>query len=477
MYFNTTKYKKIHGGYITLLVLVFSTIFATILLGLTGFILVQNKASIGKEYKERAGQIAEAGLDYYKWFLAHNPGDITDGTGVGGPYEHSYNDPEGGAIGTFSLQVNGNQECNTTTSIDIVSTGWSSKEPSIKRSISGKYARPSVAEYAYIINSNVWAGSDRNIKGRYHSNGGIRMDGVNQSLVTSAVSSWLCTYSFGCSPSETQNGVFGSGPNNELWSFPAVPIDFVGITQDLINMKTQAQASGVYFGPVGGESNRRGYHAIFQSDGTFDMYRVTNTRYNWGYDSTAGWQRDYNLITRETFLGNYSVPPSCSLIFVEDKLWIEGTIKGKITIASADVTQPNYDTSVILNGDISYTTQNGNDGLTVIAENNVLITLYSPNVMSLRGIFIAQNGYFGRNYYSSGYPSYGGSNATRDSLSITGTIVSNGRVGTKWSCEGSFCSGYNTRVNSYDRKLATSPPPLTPFADDEYKFIEWLEVE
>jgi len=476
---KTLKHKNIkkHGGYIAVLVLVFSSIFATILLGLTGFILVQNKASIGKEYKERAVQIAEAGLDYYRWFLAHNPGDLMDGTGEPGPYEHEYEDPETGVIGTFSLEVDGNQECNTVTSIDIVSTGWSSGEPSIRRVVSGKYAQPSVAEYAYIINSNVWAGSDRDIKGRYHSNGGIRMDGTNQSLVTSAVEDWLCTSSFGCSPNQTQDGVFGGGPNTELWSFPSEPVDFVGITQDLVNMKTQAQESGLYFGPVGGESNRRGYHAIFQNDGTLDMYRVTNTSYNWGYDSSAGWQRDYNRITNETFLGNYTVPSDCSLIFVEDKLWIEGVVNGKITIASADVSQPNYDTDIILNGDISYTTQDGSDGLTAIAEDDVLITLYSPDTMSLSGIFIAQNGHFGRNYYSEEYPSYGYSNATRYSLSITGSIVSNGRVGTSWSCGGSFCSGYENRDNSYDRKLATDPPPLTPFVDDEYQFIEWLEVE
>ena len=65
----------------------------------------------------------------------------------------------------------------------------------------------------------------------------------------------------------------------------------------------------------------------------------------------------------------------------------------------------------------------------------------------------------------------------RNSLEITGTIVSNGRVGTSWSCGGVFCSGYETRINSYDRKQAVDPPPLTPFVDSEYRFIEWREEE
>ncbi len=63
---------------------------------------------------------------------------------------------------------------------------------------------------------------------------------------------------------------------------------------------------------------------------------------------------------------------------------------------------------------------------------------------------------------------------------MNGTIVSNGRVGTKWGytiwpqCVNSW-SGYNVRYNSYDRKLATDPPPLTPYVSSEYKFVEWGE--
>ncbi len=479
---NSRKPKNIlKAGYITLLVLVFSAVFVTILFGLTGFIFVQNKVSLAKETRGRALQIAEAGLDYYKWFLAHNPGDLTDGTGESGPFVHNYNDPEGGVIGKFSLNVNGNTTCGGITSIDITSTGSVDSDPNYKREVYGKYSRPSVAEYSYIINSNVWAGSDRNIMGRYHSNGGIRMDGTNQSTVTSAVSNWLCTNSFGCSPDATQPGVFGSGSGAALWKFPSGSVDFVGITQDLVNMKTKAQSSGLYFGPVGGESNRRGYHAIFKTDGTIDVYLVTNTRYSWSIhinDTNGGWYRDYHTIRSETFLGNYTVPPSCSLIFFEDKLWIEGTVKGKITVASADVTQSSYDPDVIINGNINYTTYDGSDGLTVIAENSVLVPLITPNDLSIRGVFVAQKGYFGRNLYACWDSPYD----QRNSLTMNGTIVSNARVGTKWGYSimgwcGSTWSGFNTRVNSYDRNLATDPPPLTPFVSDEYKFIEWREKE
>jgi len=468
-------------GMIVVMVLVFASVFVTIMIGLSGFIFVQSKASISKENREKALQIAEAGLDYYKWFLAHNPGDLEDGTGAPGPYVHSYFDPEGGAIGEFSLEVDGNLNCGSVTSIDITSTGTSESDSLISRKVFGKYSRPSVAEYAYIINTNVWAGGDRTISGRYHSNGGIRMDGANESLVTSAVEDWLCTYSFGCSPDSTEDGIFGGSPNSHLWEFPAEQVDFVGIVQDFVNMKTQAQDSGLYFGSVGGESNQRGYHVILQSDGTADVYTVTRTQYHWGLridDMGAGWQRDYHTIDRESFLGNYAIPSDCSLLFFEDKVWLEGQVSGKVTVAAADVSQPNYDPDVIINDNIIYTTSDGTDGLTVLAENSILVPLYAPNDLEIRGALIAQKGYFGRNLYGCWYAPYD----KRNSLTMNGTIVSNERVGTKWgytswpSCINQW-SGFNTRVNSYDRKLATDPPPLTPFVDDEYSFIEWREVE
>lgn len=469
------------NGYATLYILVFASIFLMLLFSLLGFAFTQTKVHIAKENKDKALQISEAGLDYYRWFLSHFPNDLQDGTGVAGPYEHEYSDPEGGVIGKFSLAINGNQKCNTITSIDINSTGWTSAKPEYTKETYGKYARPSVANYAYIINSNVWAGVDREIKGRYHSNGGVRMDGTNQSLVTSAVDDWLCTSSFGCNPSQTQEGVFGAGTDSNLWNFPVESVDFVGITQDLINMKNQAQADGVYFGSAGGQSNRRGYHAIFKSDGTFDMYKVTNTTRVWGYDSTVGWQREYNIIANETFLNNYSIPSECSLIFVEDRLWIEGVVKGKTTIAAAKVSQANFDADVILSGDIIYTTSDGSDGLTVVAENSILIPLNSPDDMKIRGILIAQKGHFGRNHYtdsgSKRVPVSLRPSVYRNSLTMNGSIISNGRVGTKWTCGGAYCSGYADRYNAYDRKLATDPPPLTPFVDDEYEFIEWREVK
>jgi hypothetical protein len=223
------------------------------------------------------------------------------------------------------------------------------------------------------------------------------MDGTSNSTVSSGVSSWLCTGSFGCSPTQTVNGVFGGGTPQELWSFPEPPVNFTGITIDLANLQTLAETDGLYFAPSGG--SYYGYHLVFQSNRTVDVYRVTGTTQVWGYTIENGWLQERPVISSESLLGNYAVPADCGVIFVEDDIWVEGTLSGKVTLAAADVDTANSDRSVVLPGNILYATGSGTDGLTLIGEKNVTVGLNTPDVMTLNGIFIAQNGRFGRNHY------------------------------------------------------------------------------
>lgn len=458
-----------HQGYLLVLILVFGSIFTVMALAFVGYVAVQHQTQIFNYNKERAREIAEAGLNYYKWFLAHNPDDTTNGTGSPGPYVGVYNDPEGSAIGEFSLTIASSTACGEVYAIDIYSTGNTYEEPNAGRQVYGRYARPTIAEYAYIINSNVWAGADRVITGPYHSNGGIRMDGTNNSIVSSGQETWSCTSSFGCYPTQTVDGVFGSGPNSDLWRFPATPINFTGITVDLSEMQDKAEnGGGIYVGPSG----RQGYHIIFKDDGTFDLYRVNSkvaepNGYAWGYY--------LHILNGQSFIGNYDIPESCAVIYVEDQVWLEGEVNGKVTLAVADVDTTGVDPSIILNDNITYA--NEDSGLLAIAEYDLLVGLVVPDDMELNGIFVAQNGHFGRNYYDTSMPNAWEEYIKRNSLTINGTIVSNGREGTKWvSGGGTFLSGFETRYNSYDRNLVSDPPPLTPETSDTYEFIEWREV-
>ena len=463
-------------GITVVLVLVFAAVFGLSVLALTSFIFSQSQLGASKVIREQAYGIAEAGLEYYHWFLAHNPADLQDGTGQPGPYVHTYDDPEVGEVGSFSLAISGNTFCGEVQSIDVTSTGTANADSRFKRTVLGRHALPSVAEYAFIIGDDVWAGSSRDISGPYHSNGGVRMDGSHNSSVTSAVASWLCDSSFGCDPTSTQNGVFGAGSTPELWDFPTGEISFSDMAANLPNLKTLAQADGVYLAPYGSteinysgvQTAVDGYHLIFNSDGTVDIYEVTDTSGFWGYRSGVGWTPDFHVIDDETFVERRSIPTDCPLIFVEDKVWVEGTVNGKVTVVAADLIN-SYDPDVILKDDLDYSTLTGTDGITVIGENAVLIPPLSPDDLLLRGIFVAQGDRFGRPYYT---------DDTQTQLTTFGTIVSNNRVGTSWGCGagGEFCSGYENRENSYDRLQTFNPPPFTPASTTTPRYILWQEL-
>ncbi len=485
-------------GYLILLALVFGSIFLGVLAALSGFILSENHAETVSIGNAEGFSIAEAGLEYYRWHLAHFPTDLQNGTGAAGPYTIPFNDPEGGQAGTYTLTITGNTSCNQITSVDIKSTGTPAGNTGGSATIMARWAKPSVALYSYILNSSVWAGADRVINGPYHSNGGIRMDGTTNAPVTSSLASWTCTSTFGCNTNTTEPGVFGAGSNSNLWSFPTPQVDFTAISANFSSLKTTAKTSGLYFprissGTAGTSNYDEGYHLIFNSNGTVTVYKVTAETnvpsLPVDNSSIIAPQADYSLIKTQSLYndgthptGVYTLPSNCGLIFVEDNAWIEGTIPTEVTVVAANVTTSGVTPNIMLPNNIMYSNPSGVSGLTAISANDILITPDSPNNMTLNGIFIAQGGAFGRNDYglnSSGTVTCPNSYEPRGTLTIHGTTVSNLRTGTQWSnsCNpgGDNPAGYLTRIDAFDRQLSTNPPPFTPNVSTVGEFVSWRQ--
>lgn len=462
------KYKSAANrqqGSMLILVLVFGGIFIILFSGLSSFIILQHKQTSQKIALEQSLTIAEAGLDYYRWCLNNQ---ITDECFETKEYLNSSGVP----IGKFTLEITPKTNCGATLETTVISSGWTYNFPQIIRKISALYARTSVAKYAYLLNSNVWAGADREIKGPYHSNSGIRMDGENTAMVTSAQETWTCTSTFGCNPSREEDGVFTTTENSnpDLFDFPVTPFDFAGITIDLAQIKnlSKIEAGALYLPPsVDLDSNGQGYHLVFKNNSTFEIWIITDLNNTWGYNQEENWHDDYFIINNEYLYNTYNIDSACSLVFIEDNLWIEGELNGKITVASADLTNPNQETSITLPGNIEYNL-NPLNGLALISQKNVLIAPNSPDNMELCGIFIAQNGRFGRNHYLDNIKS---------KLEIAGSIVSNIRVGTKWTAGGQIISGYLNRENYIDSNLIYNAPAFVPSASSEYHIINWQEVE
>ncbi|KKQ73772.1 MAG: hypothetical protein US96_C0053G0003 [Candidatus Woesebacteria bacterium GW2011_GWB1_38_5b] len=273
---------------------------------------------------EQALNIAEAGVNYYRWHLAHAPDDFQDGTGVAGPYVHEFTDPQGQTIGEFSLNITAPE--NGSSLVKIESTGKSYRYPSIKRKIVTQYGKPTFARFAFLINASSWYGPGAIVTGNIHSNNGIRMDGTNYGLVTSAKDVYMCGSETGCSPPTQKPGVWGSGGDQALWDFPVTPIDFDSVAFDFDDMKASAETQGMWLD----KSNGAGYHLTFQNNGTFTLSKVTQTGYYMGYrvpgeglgaEGQGGCKRRNQLIDSEQIIGTYNVSDN-PIIFSEDDLWI-----------------------------------------------------------------------------------------------------------------------------------------------------------
>jgi hypothetical protein len=343
-------------GAIVLTILVYASIAVVIVSSLIGLLVTTFKTSTDLVDREESFQVAEAGIDYYRWHLAHAQNDYYDGQGAtsSGPYIHNFYDKDGQAIGKYYLTITPPPIGSTL--VKVKSKGVLNINPNVSRTITVSLAIPSLAKYAVVANADMRFGAGTEVFGPIHSNGGIRFDGLGHNLITSAKTSYddpdhSGTVEFGVHTHV--NPPPGAGTDDTFRSaeappsgvpvrtdvfqagrvFPVPAADFAGITTDLAGMKTNAQASGRYFA----SSGVLGYHIVLKTNDTFDLYKVTSLfpipsgcndggigQTNWGTWS----------IQNQTFLANYANPTN-GIIFLEDHVWVDGQINtARITIAA-----------------------------------------------------------------------------------------------------------------------------------------------
>ncbi len=494
-----TLFKK---GAIVLSMLVYSSIAITVVSALVGLLVTTFKSSTDLVDREQSFQIAEAGIDYYRWHLAHAQSDYYDGQGATstGPYMHIFYDKDGAPIGKFYLTITPPPIGSTL--VKVKSKGVLDINPNTARSIMVSMAIPSLAKYAVVANADMRFGVGTEVFGPIHSNGGIRFDGLTHNLVTSAKTSYDDpdhtgalefgvhthvnappgvgvdnTFRPGEAPPSTvpvRTDVFQAGR-----LFPVPAVDFAGITTDLALMKTNAQANGRYFA----SSGVLGYHIVLKTNDTFDLYKVTSLfpvpnncddgglgQTNWGTWS----------IQNQTLLGNYANPTN-GIIFLEDHVWVDGTINtARITIAAGRFPD-NVTTrrSITVNNNLLYTNYDGQDVLALIAQDNINVGMVSADNLRIDAALMAQNGRAGRYYYqpNANYPSGGGQAKCspyhqRASLTLYGMIGTALRYGFAYT-DG---TGYVTRNIIYDANLLYGPPPSFPLTSDQYTNVFWQEV-
>ncbi len=517
-------------GDILISVLIFAAIAVTVLIGLVnwGATLLTNVRTT--DAKEQAFQIAEAGVDYYRWHLAQYPTDYKDGTSTPGPYNHSFYDKNGSLIGGYSLAIT--PPPLGSTKIVITSTGTTTANKNVKRIVQAILAEPSWAQYAVVANDYLRFGVGTVVNGPITSNKGIHFDGIANNVISSAMATYTdpdyasglsCTdVSYGVhtcvnpadpsppSPAVTNSAVFTAGRQ-----YPIPATDFNGLQVNLQTLYNSTLSNGVcsHSNSVScwTSSGAQGYHIVFKvSNGstTYNMYKVNaqqsspdscgfdatalsqtyqgnssywNTGTNWGTWSINGLTGSSNPSSGETQINGPNADHSWSLptngtIFVADNLWVDGTVdNARLTIASANIgtSNPNSYTNITVNTNLKYTNYNGNDVLGLIAQGNVNVGMVSDNSFEVDGALMAENGRVGRFYYDSSCSVLSTNYSTRTSLTLLGMIATAIRYGFSYT-DG---TGYSTRNITYDANLLYSPPPSFPLASAQYQMVSWQQIQ
>lgn len=488
-------------------------------------IVVGNLVSSGEIIRrQQALSIAEGGINYYLWHMAHNGVDFKDGNSTPttpdpklgyGPYEHDYYDTKARKIGTYTLWVRPNGSGSTVMTVRSIGK----TDDNITRTIEARIGAASFASYGLLADVEFWFGQFEAADGPVFSNQGVHMDGPNSDTVGSANSDYIPLDRFG-GDGAMKSGVWCSAtvlaPNcltrdKSNWLYPRPSVDFNQVTGALCTMKKVAFAndnataafatrsdacnlapasrSSAYIPRYSSNSfsNRKGYLIQLNPNGTYDLYKVSNE------DDTLG---DYNMALTKTIV-QLGVPvPSSGVVFVEDNVWVRSnsTFAGRLTVAAGRLGNDTNSANVNIIGDIKYTTKNGQDAIGLIAEKDVVIAPYAiPQsgdfTFEIDAATLAQSG-------SVTYPRYYKTNASRCTKGWVGPgqkFVYYGSVATRqywtwnytydYSCPDNardvsaskFISGVKNTTTSYDYNLYYAPPPSYPITGG-YDILNWREV-
>lgn len=472
--------------------LIIMTVSLIILTSMISYTASQIKFSSNRADREEAFQVAEAGIYWYRWYLAHETAGKTaqqvndfwqngNPLGVSTPYIQNFNDPESGSIGQYKIETA--RPTPGSTIVIVKSTGWTNKSPNEKRIVQVRFRRPSWSEYAVLANDFMRFGQGTEVFGKIHSNKGIRFDGLAHNIVSSLVTAYddpdhSGGNEFGVHthvntpPSSGINDNFRplEAPPNPVQNrsdvfligrqFPVPEVSFAGVVSDLAFMKTQAQSGrGLYF------DNAYGRRIILKTDGTMDICRVAS------YDSSSytisSYQKNSGSGTCSSCSGlcltNYSIPNN-GVVFVENNAWVEGIINNKkVTIVAANMSGGTSRNIYVGINNLLYTNLDGRDIIGLVSQNNISVVRDSLSTLTIDGALLAQSGRVGRDYYSSQY--------NKNTITVNGSIATNMRYGFAYT-DG---TGYTDRNLNFDNNLLYYPPPYFPTGTDYYIDL-WQEL-
>jgi hypothetical protein len=526
---NNLFFKNQQGSVLAYALIIMSIVMI-ILVSMLSYISSQLKFSFNRVEKEKAFQISEAGVYYYRWYLAHETSgktalEIGNFLKTGGPMGFSPAVVDYDGIGAYQLTIT--PPTTGSTMITVTSVGWSYKFPEMKRTISVRFRRPSWSEYAVLANDFMRFGEGTEVYGKIHSNEGIRFDGLAHNVVSSLLPtaddpdhsganefgvhthknlppSTTVTDSFRSaeapptSPVPARVDVFEAGRQ-----FPAAEVSFNGVLLDLSFMKgiacvynthtppactviNNCTSAGCYF-----DNNGVGRQIFLKANGTYEIYTVDSysgsriTSYlgkkNNGKSCTPGIAsgiptRCVDISGCTCVYSTYNIPNN-GIIFVEDNIWLDAKPSG----SSFEKLDKSYQGSTLLSSEAKVTiVAGGVDSKVFIGGSNLEYARSDgSNILGVIGqhdVEVIENSLntltiSGALLAQSGKVGRAYYVDHKSSITVNGSIATNERYGFAYA-DG---TGYTTRILNFDNNLLYYPPPYFP-TGTEYAIDLWEEL-
>ncbi|PID52331.1 MAG: hypothetical protein CR972_02540 [Candidatus Moraniibacteriota bacterium] len=518
-YFKTNKKKGTALVYVLAMIGAASVLFA----GTIQFVVSHVRYNASLEPDEQAFHVAEAGIFFYRWYLAHelegktasqisdfwnndplgvddngdgdcDDPDTADGDGDG--TEAYVVDYEG--IGQFKICIVAPEQYSTVLSIESEGIATSSGITK-KRKIRARQRKPSWSEFAILANADMRLRHGTEIFGPVHVNGGFQFDGVAHNIVSSSVETY---YASDSDVRATRPGVWAAAnPTSSGYKhldtddsehflagkrYPVTVQDFNSLTSNFNEIRDRAIEDGTYFDNTGdgrmvilGQPNAHqmqvyevdSYNGAFTPSVETEVCSGGHWQWSWVF-----WDWIWIEGTCTTIEPVVMDIPNNGVVYVQDNLWIEGTLPEdyKVTFAAHD---PGSRTPRIFLGtdDIFYANRDSDCVLGLTAEGNIEF-LKNPekgqssadrSELNIDAVLLSQYGRVGRADFGD----------CEDTITIYGAIATNTRMGFGYNdgrCGGDG-SGYQTRNLYFDGNLLYSPPPLFP-TGGAYAVDLWEEI-
>lgn len=522
---NKKKIKNNLKGSALAYMLVIMSIVLILLVSILQYVVSQVKYGFYNYQKEESFQIAESGMNFFKWYLNKKmenrttPQEVLDfwngndpapiGTEYDcdeeGAYVVNYNNE--GIDGKYCIEVDPPDEWSTI--FTVRSVGWTNKNPDLKRTIQARFRRPSFSEYMIVGEKQLVLNDETVAHGRIHSNEGVSFNGVAYNIVSSEQDNYdyngsLISVDAGNKPGVwtywpneynniQHNNVFqagkqiGTSQGATHWDFPSVDayISFAK-TKSLIGISppeesdscnptghTFCDSDGCYFNGCG-----EGRHIILNGSTmtvcTVNSYCTDNFCWRglnpiyYGKYSIKNYLKTSGSGTCDSCSGQcvntYTIPNN-GAIYVEDNVWIEGTLgtssdHKRVTAVAATGNM------IVGKNNLIYSSYEGEDMLGLLAQNNMEIMRYSQNNLRIDGALMAKSGRVGREFYLLDLP---------NSITFYGSIVSNGSFNVGKAIYSTWDTGYQHAYLNFDSNLLYNPPPFFPTGVG-YSVDDWEEL-